>query len=73
LVFSLALYYAWKVKEIYLLAILILSLIVIISSKILEISTDSGAFFSVGIFVILAISGTVVGLNSLIKNSKNEE
>jgi uncharacterized membrane protein len=73
LVFSLALYYAWKVKEIYLLAILILSLIVIISSKILEISTDSGSFFSVGIFVILAISGTVVGLNSLIKNSKNEE
>lgn len=73
LVYALGFYYAWKEKEIYLLAILTLSVIIIISSKILEISKGSGVFFSVGLFVILAITGTVFALNSLIKNSKNEE
>lgn len=72
LIYALGIWFGIKEKEIFYIAIIPTSLIIVISTFIFSTSTDSEAFFSVGIFIIASITFMVKVILNLQKKWKHE-
>jgi uncharacterized membrane protein len=68
----LGIFYSLKTKSSFYLSIIFLSVIVIISSSLTEISHDEGMFLFNGFFILIATTGAIAFLVKLQKKWRNE-
>lgn len=72
LVYAIGVYYAIQKKNIFYLAVIAFSSIVIFSSGLIRIGDDAGIFLFVCLFIIASITAVIKGLLSLHKKWTNE-